>query len=386
MKTVKQVSDLAGVSIRTLHYYDEIGLLKPTEITEVGYRLYDDEALKTLQQILFFKELGISLKEVKEIMLSPSFNKIKALESQRKLLVLKMKRLGGLIDLIDKTLKGESEMSFKEFDMSDYFNMLENLKSEDEEKVVRIYGSLEKYDEFIEACKSNEDELSKNAIKQYGSIEKYSKAVKKNLNSDAIKLAEKFDAFKNDCLIDEGSSLVNLHRDITCNLNREPSSKEIQRIAKKIEILAKEKYELFNGERGEDNWYYMVQNYFVDKTWIKRFEEIYGEKSAKFTGDALKISLGDRKPRINKLIKELTCDLSKDISSKEIQAITKEIVEEGNKNNKILKIEVGENYWVYMADMYLSNNIFRKSIDKTYGEGASKFIGEALKFYTYNKK
>jgi DNA-binding transcriptional MerR regulator len=67
MKTIKQVSDLTGISVRMLHYYDKIGLLKPSNFTDAGYRLYDDEALETLQQILFFKELDIPLKEVKEI-------------------------------------------------------------------------------------------------------------------------------------------------------------------------------------------------------------------------------------------------------------------------------------------------------------------------------
>lgn len=93
MRTVKQVSDLTGISVRALHYYDEIGLLKPSEITEAGYRLYDDEALKILQQILFFKELDIPLKDVKEIMLSPYFDKMQALKNQKKLLLLKRKRL-----------------------------------------------------------------------------------------------------------------------------------------------------------------------------------------------------------------------------------------------------------------------------------------------------
>lgn len=79
MRTAKQVSDLTGIRMRMLHYYGEIGLLKPSAVTEAGYRLYDDEALVTLQQILFFKELDIPLKEVKEIMGSPHFDKMQAL-------------------------------------------------------------------------------------------------------------------------------------------------------------------------------------------------------------------------------------------------------------------------------------------------------------------
>jgi len=128
IKTIKQVSDLTGISVRMLHYYDKIGLLKPSKFTDAGYRLYDDEALETLQQILFFKELDIPLKEVKEIMVSAHFDKMQALKSQKKLLILKRNRLNDLVELINKTLKGENTMSFKEFDMSEYFNTLEEYK------------------------------------------------------------------------------------------------------------------------------------------------------------------------------------------------------------------------------------------------------------------
>ena len=80
MMTVNEVSKLAGVSIRTLQYYDKIGLLKPAEYTESGYRLYDDTALERLQQILLFKELEFPLKDIKEIIMSPDFDKKKALD------------------------------------------------------------------------------------------------------------------------------------------------------------------------------------------------------------------------------------------------------------------------------------------------------------------
>jgi len=184
MRRIKRVSDLTGISVRTLHYYDEIGLLKPSKFTDSGYRLYDDEALQTLQQILFFKELDLPLKEIKEIMDNPNFDKSQALESHKRLLILKRNRLNNLIELINKTLKGESTMNFKEFDMSEYFNVLEEFKTEHEDKVIEIYGSVDKYNEYIEKFKSNQDEIAKMAIKKYGSIEKYVKAMKKNLNKD----------------------------------------------------------------------------------------------------------------------------------------------------------------------------------------------------------
>jgi DNA-binding transcriptional MerR regulator len=140
MRTVKQVSDLTGISVRMLHYYDEIGLLKPSVVTEPGYRLYDNEALETIQQILFFKELDIPLKEVKEIMGSPNFDKMKALENQKKLLIIKRDRMNSLIELINKTLKGANTMSFKEFDMTEYYNVWEEFKKENKDRVIKTWG------------------------------------------------------------------------------------------------------------------------------------------------------------------------------------------------------------------------------------------------------
>lgn len=93
MMTVKQVSTLTGVSVRTLQFYDEIGLFQPTEMTEAGYRLYDEHALEVLQQILFFKELDFTLKEIKAIMENPQFNKAAVFKKQRELIQLKRDRL-----------------------------------------------------------------------------------------------------------------------------------------------------------------------------------------------------------------------------------------------------------------------------------------------------
>ena len=386
MRTVKQVSDLTGISVRSLHYYDEIGLLKPTETTEAGYRLYDDEALKTLQQILFFKELDIPLKDVKEIMLSPYFDKMQALKNQKKLLTLKRKRLNGLIDLINKTLKGESTMNFKEFDMSEYYNVLEGFKTEQEDRIIKMYGSLDKFNEHIERCKSKEDEIAKMAVKQYGSIEKYAKAVKKNLNSDALNLAEQYDEFKKDCLEDKHPKLKELYKKLTSDLSKDPSSKEIQQIAEEISDTAKKDYEVFKTEMGDDYWYYMVNIYLVYPEWIEKIDEKYGDGASKFIGEALKIYLGEKRPKIEKLYEKITSDLRKDPSSKEIQEIVEKIVNQTEKQNKALKVDAGENHWSYMAESYLTSSIWIEIIDKKYGSGASKFIGEALKFYSENNK
>ncbi|BCZ49387.1 MerR family transcriptional regulator [Clostridium gelidum] len=384
MRTVKQVSDLTGISVRALHYYDEIGLLKPSEITESGYRLYDDEALKTLQQILFFKELDIPLKDVKEIMLSPYFDKMQALKNQKKLLLLKSKRLNGLIELINKTLKGENTMNFKEFDMSEYYNVLDEFKIEHEDKVIKMYGSIDKYNEFIEKCKSKEDEIAKDAIKQYGSIEKFTIALKKNFNSNALTLEEQYNKFKKDCLEDKHPKLKELYEKLTSDLSKDTSSKEIQEIAEEIVNTAKKDYEAFKSDRGDDYWYYMVKIYSLLPEWIEAVDKKYGSGASKFIGEALKKCPSTKLPKIEELYKKITLDLSKDPYSKEIQEIAHEIANEIEKQNKALKVDVGENYLGYIAETYLSNTTYIKVIDKKYGNGASKFVGKALKFYSEN--
>ena len=119
MMTVKEVSELTGVSIRTLQYYDKIGLLKPAEYTESGYRLYDDIALEKLQQILLFRELEFPLKEIKDIISRPDFDRNKALEQQITLLTLKKEHLENLIHFARGIqFIGVRTMDFSAFDTS----------------------------------------------------------------------------------------------------------------------------------------------------------------------------------------------------------------------------------------------------------------------------
>ena len=117
MMTVHEVSKISGVSIRALHHYDHIGLLPATEVSNAGYRLYDGKALERLQHILLFRELEFSLKEIKDILDSPDFDRSKALEQQIHLLELRKEHLQNLIDLAwgIKTI-GVKHMSFEAFD------------------------------------------------------------------------------------------------------------------------------------------------------------------------------------------------------------------------------------------------------------------------------
>ena len=98
MKTVKEVSELTGISIRTLRYYDEIDLLKPAKVTEAGYRLYDESSLKILRQIMFFREMEVPLSEIKVIMKDSESDNRKILETQKMMLEIKRNRLNGIIE------------------------------------------------------------------------------------------------------------------------------------------------------------------------------------------------------------------------------------------------------------------------------------------------
>ncbi|WP_368027823.1 TipAS antibiotic-recognition domain-containing protein [Heyndrickxia coagulans] len=278
-------------------------------------------------------------------------------------------------------------MSFKEFDMTEFFNVLEEYKKENEDKIIKIYGSMDKYNGCIEKMKAGEADIAKMAIKQYGSIKKYAEIVKMNLNNDILMTkAEQMKQFKKDSLNDNHPKLRNLYKELTADLNKNPYSEEIQQIAGEITHIAKNDYEVFKNNMGDDYWYSMVQLYLLFPDWIQEVDKKYGSGASKFIGKALKIYLGDYEPRLETLYKKLTGDLSKDPLSKEIQEIVSEIVDETQKQNEALKVEVGENFWSYQADQYLSEPILIKAIDKKYGDGSSKFIGEALKYYAENNK
>lgn len=149
MYTVKQLSDLAGVSVRTLHYYDQIGLLKPTEVKGNGYRMYGQKELIKLQQILFFKELDFPLEKISEMVNSSNFNTLKALEDQNKLLTLKLRRTINLIKSVDETLrklKGGGNNMNDDFFSAFTDDSLDKFKEEVKEK----WGNTKAYKQSVE--------------------------------------------------------------------------------------------------------------------------------------------------------------------------------------------------------------------------------------------
>ena len=151
MMTVNEVSKLTGVSIRTLQYYDKIGLLHPANYTEAGYRLYDDAALETLQQILLFRELEFPLKDIKKIISSPDFDRSTALEQQIELLMLKKEHIENLIDLAKGIkLLGVKKLKFDAFDTRKIDEYAAQAKAS--------WGKTSAYKEFEEKTKGRTKE------------------------------------------------------------------------------------------------------------------------------------------------------------------------------------------------------------------------------------
>lgn len=156
MRTVNEVSKLAGVSIRTLHYYDEIGLLSPTSITEAGYRLYDDTSLERLQHIMLFRELQFPLKDIKKIIHGSNFDRNKALEQQIQLLTLKKEHIENLITFA----RGIQGVGVKNMDFSAF-----DAKKMDEyaAQAKAFWGKTDAYKEFEEKFK----DVTKEQEQQY---------------------------------------------------------------------------------------------------------------------------------------------------------------------------------------------------------------------------
>lgn len=149
--TVKKLADLSGISVRTLHYYDEIGLLSPSSRTEGGYRLYGEEALGRLQHILFFRELEFPLEDIQKMLSSPHFNSRQAMKDHRELLSRKKQRLENLLAALDTTLssmKGDS-MSSNTFSQAFSTENVDQYK----EEVQQRWGHTDHYKQSQERTK-----------------------------------------------------------------------------------------------------------------------------------------------------------------------------------------------------------------------------------------
>lgn len=166
---IQEVAKESGISVRTLRYYDEIGLLKPDEISPSGYRIYREQALKRLQRILFYRELDFPLEKIKQLLASGA-DEEHQMRGQLELLRLKQKRLEGIIKLLEQRLKGEASVSIKEFNMDEIKAHEDKYRAEVEDK----YGQSEAYQE-------SQKRTSKYGEKDWQAIKQASDAIYQGL-------------------------------------------------------------------------------------------------------------------------------------------------------------------------------------------------------------
>lgn len=277
MRTVKEVSKITGISVRTLHYYDEIGLFKPTLVSEAGYRLYDDKALEILQQILFFREFDMPLKEIKAVLKNPDLDKNELLKSQQKLLILKKERLERIIGSIDDILKGENKMDFEVFDKTDieqmYNDMLKNMTDEQKDIFIKEYGSMEAFEQhFLDSAASPQAQKNfEKVVEWYGDKERAMTAVANPENPEILEAYQK--------------RLDAATEKLVSRMGADVDSFEVKEVVGEIDFVSKQLYQMKDVSAFMLD---MADMYLKNETLQKSTDQKYGEGASVFIGRALR--------------------------------------------------------------------------------------------------
>lgn len=277
MKTVKEVSNLTGISVRTLHYYDEIDLLKPTVLSKAGYRFYDDKALEKLQEILFLRELDLPLKQIKEILENPDLDKKQLLYSQKRMLVVKKERLERIIASIGEILKGDNKMNFEVFSKADledmYRNMETNMTKEQQEIFKKEYGSMEQFKEqFLESASSRQAQKNfAKVVEWYGDKES---ALKASANPENSKILDAY-----------GNRLEQITRKLADKTGQDVNTFEVKEIVGEMDFVCRQLYQMDDVTALMLD---MAEKYITNKKMQENLDAVYGDDSTLFIGQALK--------------------------------------------------------------------------------------------------
>ncbi len=188
--TVQKLATIAGISVRTLHYYDQVGLLKPSRVKNNGYRYYEESELMKLQQILFFRELDFPLDEIKRILSSPSFDMREALRDQRKLIELKKNRLSKLVKTIDETIKKiNKEITMEDKELYGNFSKEEMEKYTEEAR--KKWGNTDAFKQSEERVKKMGKDGLRKALEAAGKVTvEIAEAMKAGLNAKSKEVQE----------------------------------------------------------------------------------------------------------------------------------------------------------------------------------------------------
>ena len=276
MMTVKEISDVTGISVRTLHYYDEIDLLKPSQKSDAGYRLYDDKALETLQQILFFREFDIPLKEIKAVIKNPTLDKNQILQMQRNMLVTKKKRMELLIASIDDILKGENKMNFEVFTKTELENMIDsiiaNMNENQRAVFTEHYGTVDAWREHFLKNASTEAVQKKfqKIIEWYGSKEEALDAATSQKPSGLFPAYQK--------------RLSTILQKLAKMKGQDVTSFEVKELIGEYDFVSKQMYQM------KDVTAMMIElaeEYQTNRDIQKAQDSVYGEGATEFIGRAI---------------------------------------------------------------------------------------------------
>ena len=270
--TIHELANFSGISIRALHYYDKIGLLKPFCKELNGYRNYNEDSLMRLQQIMFYKEMDLPLEKIKNIMNQPGFNRKEAIQEQKELLIAKRNRLTKLIEQMDQILEGDDILDFSVFEHNEleevFRNRMMQLEEEYQKALINKYGSL---DACIESMMNNEDKIKESAIELYGSVKTYIESLKKaplpsaemgNLQAQLDSIVKRIASYR------EGPE---------CN-------PEVQNLVGDWKNIAGK---LFQMDDLSELFRQIYHGYMESPEIIKAMDDIYGEGSTVFVGRAM---------------------------------------------------------------------------------------------------
>ena len=275
MMTIHELANFSGISVRTLHYYDKINLLKPCCIEQNGYRKYNDDSLTRLQQIMFYKEMDLPLKKIKDITNQPSFDQMAAIKDQKDFLVAKRNRLTKLIEQMEQILEGNNTMDFKVFEHNEleevFRSRITQLIQVDEyyqQALINQYGSI---DACIASMMENEAKIKESAIEHYGSFVKY------------------LEVLKNEPLPEKGmgelqAKLDGIVKEITSYKGQDVSNPEVQKLVDEW----KETFKKISKMDDISEAFRRIYNaYMTSQAVIEMMDEIYGDGSIVFVGKAM---------------------------------------------------------------------------------------------------
>lgn len=277
MKTVKEVSERTNISVRTLHYYDEIGLLKPSSYSEGGYRLYDDKALERLQQILFFREFDMPLLDIREIMDNPDLDRDSILVTQKRMLEIKRDRLNRLISGISDILRGENKMDFEMFSKKEmdemYQAVVANMGEEQLQVMKEKYGSLEKFREQLLEKASGQDAQQnfRKVMEWYGNKDKAMDAVKNPVGMEVM------EAYRN--------RIDGIYKKLAEKIGTDVSSFEVKSLIGELDFVSKQLYQM---DDVKELMLEIADSYEKNEDMRKSMDTPYGNGTAVFLGKAIR--------------------------------------------------------------------------------------------------